>query len=91
MTTSFERTAIWEFLSYNLGGDGDPEQVPGMRVSSSMFPMMGVAPLMGRTFTAEEDQPGPDVAIISHRLWNGRYGARPDIIGHRVRLNGRPL
>jgi predicted permease len=91
LTTSFEQTAIWEFLSFNLGGDGDPEQVSGMRVSSSMFPMMGVAPLMGRAFTPEEDQPGHDVAIISYRLWVSRYGSRPDIVGHRVRLNGRPF
>jgi putative ABC transport system permease protein len=91
MTTSFERTAIWEYQSYNLAGDGDPEQVPGMRVSSSLFQMLGVSPHLGRTFTAVEDQPGHDVAVISHRLWVARYGSRPDIVGHRVRLNGRPF
>jgi putative ABC transport system permease protein len=88
--TSFEQTGIWEYLSYNFSGDGEAERVPGLRLSSSTFRMLGVAPQLGRTFTPEEDAPGHDVAIISHALWQRRYGGRSDIVGHVARINGRP-
>jgi hypothetical protein len=53
---AFEATGIYEYLTFNLSGDGEAERVPGLRVSASTFPMLGVAPELGRTFTAEEDQ-----------------------------------
>ena len=88
---SFEQSGIWEFLTFNLSGDGEPERVSGMRVSSSTFAMLGVPPALGRTFTADEDQPGHDVAIISEGLWRRRFGASPDIVGRTARVNGRPF
>jgi putative ABC transport system permease protein len=88
--TSFDQTGIWEYLNFNISGDGEAERVPGLRVSASTFGMLGVAPQLGRTFTAEEDAPGHDVAIVSHALWQGRFGGRTDIIGHSARINGRP-
>ena len=89
-STSFERMAIWETLRYNLAGDADPEQVSGMRVSHGLFPMLGLTPQLGRTFTAAEDAPGHDVVVISDALWRRRYSARPDIIGQITRVNGQP-
>jgi predicted permease len=85
---SFEQTAIWEYLNFNFSGDGEAERVPGLRVSASAFAMLGVAPQLGRTFTPEEDAPGHNVAVISDALWQGRFGGRPDIIGHATRING---
>ena len=89
-STSFSHTAIWEDLRFNIAGGSDPEQVPGLRVSSSVFPMLGVAPQLGRTFTAEEDAPGHAVVVISDALWRRRFGGRRDVLGQTVRLNGQP-
>ncbi len=89
-STSFDHMAIWEPLRFNLSGDGEPEQVFGMRASHGLFPMLGLAPRLGRTFTAVEDAPGHDVVVISDALWRSRHAARPDIIGRTMRVNGRP-
>ena len=80
---SFERTAAWEYQNFNIAGSGDPEQVGGMRVSASVFPMLRVEPQVGRIFTAAEDLPGHDVVVISDRLWRRRFQARPDVAGRR--------
>jgi len=87
---SFTHTAIWEDLSFNIAGGSDPEQVPGLRVSSTVFPMLGVAPQFGRTFTPEEDAPGHAVVVISDGLWRRRFAARQDVLGQTTRLNGQP-
>jgi putative ABC transport system permease protein len=88
---SFESSAIWEMLSFNLSGEGDAERVSGMRVSSSAFALLGVSPQLGRTFTADEDRQGHDVAVISDALWRRRFGRRADIVGQTTRINGRPF
>jgi hypothetical protein len=77
-------------MRFNIAGGGDPEQVRGLRVSSSVFPMLGVAPQLGRTFTTDEDAPGHNVVVISDGLWRRRFAARPDVIGETTRLNGQP-
>jgi putative ABC transport system permease protein len=87
---AFERMAIWEFLNFNLAGESEPEQVFGMRVSHGLFPMLGVPPQLGRTFTADEDAPGHDVVVISDALWHSRFAGRTDIVGRTMRVNGRP-
>jgi predicted permease len=89
-STSFTHTAIWEDLHFNIAGGGEPEQVPGLRVSSTVFPMLGVAPQLGRTFTEIEDAPGHHVAVISDGLWRRRFGGRRDVAGQTIRLNGQP-
>jgi putative ABC transport system permease protein len=69
----------------------NPEQVPIVRATSNLFALYGVAPLLGRTFTPEEDRPGgPNVAVITYRLWNRRYGLDPSIVGRTIKLNGIP-
>jgi putative ABC transport system permease protein len=88
---SFDETGIWENLNFNFSGDMEAERVPGIRVSASTFRMLGVPPLVGRTFTDAEDAPGHDVAIISFGYWQRRYGGRPDIVGTVARINGRPF
>ncbi len=88
---SFQAIAIWEILNFNVAGGPDPEQVGGMRVSAGVFPMFGVAPEIGRTFTNAEDLPGHRVVVISHSLWQRRFSARPDAIGETMKLNGRAV
>jgi len=89
-STSFEHAAIWENLRFNLAGEQEPEQVFGMRVSAGLFPMLGLAPQLGRTFTEQEETPGHALVVISDGVWRRRFGARPDAIGTTMRVNGKP-
>ena len=90
-SASFSSMAIWEDLRFNIAGDGEPEQVHGLRVSGSVFRTLGVPPQLGRTFGPAEDAPGHDVVVISDGLWRRRYAADPRIVGHTMRLSGKPF
>jgi putative ABC transport system permease protein len=88
----FEQLAAYGWQSFNLTDNGNPERVVGARVTASLFPALGIAPVMGRAFLTEEDQPGRDqVVMISHRLWQNRFAADPNIVGRTIALNGRSL
>ena len=85
----FEQTAITIGASFNMTGQGAPEHIDGARVSSSFFPLFGANAVLGRVFSAEEDNPGkaPSV-ILSHSFWQRRYGADNGVIGQSLILNG---
>lgn len=81
--------AALNYANYNLADDTMPERVVGARVTANYFDVMGVRPMMGRTFTVEEDQPGGDrVAVLSHRLWTRRFGGSDAVVGRALRMNG---
>jgi putative ABC transport system permease protein len=87
-------TGVGAYISgnYTLTGSGEAEQLSGADISYNTFEVLGVAPILGRTFTAEEDRPGNDlVVILGHSLWERRFGAKPDIIGQKITLLNRPL
>lgn len=72
-------------------GSGTPVSIRYLNVSSGYLPTLGVAPLLGRTFTREEDQPGgPASVVLSEGLWHSALGSNPHVIGLTVRLNGDP-
>src|SRR5260370_30844988 len=72
-----------------LSGEGEPERVLGLRVSADYFHALGVEAALGRTFVADEDQSGRNrVVILSHGLWQRRFGSNPKVLGEVVRLNG---
>ncbi len=72
-----------------MAGNGEPEQISGMLVSHNAFAMLNVKPLLGRAFLPEDDQPGAEARIIlSHGLWQRRFGADAAIIGKTISLNG---
>src|ERR1044072_5120907 len=77
----FESMAAITDESFNLTGSGDPERLEGLRVSASLFPLLGVEPQLGRVFTAAEDQPGSKVVLLSYGLWQRRFGGDPSIAG----------
>ncbi|HYV06656.1 MAG TPA: ABC transporter permease [Blastocatellia bacterium] len=74
---------------FSLGGDGRPELVTGEFVTASYFSVLGVTTAIGRGFSPEQDrQPNGQVVVISHNLWQNRFGSNPDIIGKPISLNG---
>ena len=77
----------------NLSADGtEPERVPRAGVTTGFFNVLGVQPVLGRTFVAEDDQPNTwTVAIISHGLWKRRFGSDPGIIGKQVQISARSI
>src|SRR5262245_15064888 len=88
---SFRSIGISAFDNFTLTGNGEPEQLNGQRVSASFFPTLGILPFLGRNFTAEEDLPnGPAVCILSHELWQSRFGSRTTLVGETIVLNGQP-
>jgi putative ABC transport system permease protein len=86
----FTSVAAHHSDGYSLSEGGEPERLSGQNISYNTFEILGVAPILGRTFTAEEDRPGNDmVVILSHGLWKRRFGAKPEIIGRKIALNNR--
>lgn len=81
--------------NFNLTGDGEPERLFGSRVSANLFSILGVTPLIGRTFTAEEDQfsggTKEHVALLTYGLWLRRFGGDPNIVGRTIHLSGEPF
>ncbi|HEX5083826.1 MAG TPA: ABC transporter permease [Blastocatellia bacterium] len=87
---SFTGIATYYENSYALTGSGEAEQVSAANISYNTFQILGVSPILGRTFTAEEDRPGNDlVVILGHGLWKRRFGAKPDVIGRKITLSNR--
>jgi putative ABC transport system permease protein len=75
----------------NLSGGDVPEQVKGIHVTAGFFEVFGATPVVGRTFTADEDRPGgPRLAVIGYGLWKRRWGGDANIVGRPIVLNGEP-
>ena len=87
--TSFEQTVAWTNAGLSLTGDGRPELVDGGRVTWNFFDTLGAKPILGRTFTSDDDRSGAQhVVILSEGLWQGRYAGDPKIIGHNITIGG---
>ena len=87
-TQSFEKVSALMPWAANLTGNGEPERLQGLLVSADFFSMLGVRPLAGRVFVDDEGQAGRDhVVLVSEGFWR-RLGARPDVVGSRLQLNG---
>lgn len=85
----FEHVVATTSASFNLSGKDLPERVDGMRTSWDFFDMLGVRPVLGRGFVADDDRPGAaHVAVISHALWQRKFGGDPRIIGRSLTADG---
>ena len=88
---SFERVALAYGANANLTGDGEPERIGTIRVSSNLLPMLGVHPLLGDLFSADDDRPGQSgKAILNHGTWQRRFGGDRNALGRTLTINGQP-
>ncbi|MGA2134959.1 MAG: ABC transporter permease [Bryobacteraceae bacterium] len=88
LSRSFSHIAALQTNSVNLTGAGEPVRVYGLRVSTSLFPMLGVQPITGRVFRPGEERGGQDrVAILGESLWRSRFGADPQIAGKQIEVD----
>jgi putative ABC transport system permease protein len=89
-TTAFEHLVGTRRVSFNLTGNDNPEQLRGMNISTDFCAMLGISPQIGREFLPEEGQPGHNnVVILSHGLWQRRFGGDPNIINQTIRLDNQ--
>src|SRR4051794_34346060 len=87
---SFEQLAAYSQDEFTLTGGGDAERVTCSEVSSALFPLLGVNPSLGRTFSADEEKPGRDqVVVVSESFWKRRTGSDPGFVGKTIILNDK--
>ena len=86
---TFSSIAVWRGYAFSLTGTGEAEQVNAQLVSSDFFPILGVKPLLGRSFLAGEDEIGAaPIAVISEGLWRRKFASAPDILSKGITLDG---
>jgi putative ABC transport system permease protein len=89
---SFDKLAAFDTATFNLSEGDLPERVFGAKVSADLFPLLGVQPIRGRTFRAEECAQGrDDVLVISERLWRRKFDRDPRILGSKLIADGKPF
>jgi predicted permease len=86
---AFESMAMYDAIAFNLSDERGADRIEGARVTYDFLRVLKIAPLVGRTFTADEDRPkGPPVTVIGEGLWEERFGRRGDVLGRTLKLNG---
>jgi predicted permease len=89
--SGFDQLAIAIGGNFNLTGQGDPERVGVIRISSNLLPMLGAEPMAGRLFLPAEDSPGrAATAILTYGMWTRHYGSDPHMLGQSIIINGLP-
>src|SRR6185369_1678960 len=85
---AFDELAAFANLAFNLTSDSAPERIAGVRVSANLPSLLGVNPILGRTFNAQDDREGNDrVVLLGHSLWQRRFAGDPQIVGRALILN----
>ncbi len=90
LNTVFTDLASSQPAAATLSGDGEPAQVPARKVTWTFWSVLGVQPMLGRVFSEDEDNKNVRVVVISHGLWQRRFGGASDILGRNVSLNDEP-
>ncbi|QNI31223.1 ABC transporter permease [Alloacidobacterium dinghuense] len=89
-THSFTALGGYQFAGYELSGNGDPAQVNAARLTGGVFPALGVAPLLGRVYTQQEDDDHQQVVVLSYSTWQSRFHGDPKILGTKILLDRKP-
>jgi predicted permease len=85
----FDAIAAYDSSTFNVAENGNPERLPGAVITYDFPRVLGVSPILGRTFTPDEDRPhGPPVVLVSSALWKSRFGGDPNVIGRTLRIDG---
>jgi len=85
---AFADMAAYGARSADLSGGGAPEEVQGLAVTANLFPLLGVTPLLGRTFDKSEESPETRAVVLSYRLWQRRYAGDRNLLGQPILMNG---
>jgi predicted permease len=86
-THSFENLGAYGYTTFELSGIGEPAEVNASRMAPAVFSALGISPLMGRVFTAQEDQQKELVAVLSYASWKSRFNGRQQILGTKILLD----
>src|ERR1700727_2844799 len=89
-TSAFSNIGSYQPSTYELSGLGDPSQIQATRLTASMFPVLGISPLMGRVFTQKEDDSSAPVAVLSYGIWHSRFHGDERILGQKILLDRKP-
>jgi predicted permease len=90
-STSFAHMAAYSRTAFNLTGAEEPERLQGAQTTASFFDVMGLQPVIGRIYSEAQETPGNDaVVLLSHGLWQRRFGGAADVLGRTITLNGQP-
>ncbi|MGD0731302.1 MAG: ABC transporter permease [Terracidiphilus sp.] len=89
-THAFSSLGGYRDSTFELSGVGDPAQINAGRLTASMFPTLGVSPLMGRTFTQQEDDLNQQVVVLSYQTWQSRFHGDANILGQKLLLDRKP-
>lgn len=89
-TTSFAALGAYQGANYELSGAGAPAQINASRTSATIFPILGVAPVLGRTFTQQEDDGSQQIVVINYAMWHSRFHGESNILGQKILLDRKP-
>src|SRR5262249_45626436 len=77
-------------IQMDLTGADQPVRIGTVRITANTFPLLGVAPLLGRTFSADEDHPDSYLTVLSYNCWQQRFGASRDVLNQTIELDRKP-
>jgi predicted permease len=89
-THAFSNLGGYTLSNYELSGVGTPAQINASRLTASIFPALGISPLMGRTFSQHEDEGSQQVVVLSYQTWRNRFHGDPNILGQKLLLDRKP-
>ena len=90
---TFETLAVYRSVGFTFSGNGEPERLHGEMISTGFFELLGVNPVLGRTFSLDKPPGANPTVMITEGLWKRKFGSRKDIIGQRMLIDdvGQPL
>jgi putative ABC transport system permease protein len=88
-STTLTDISPYSFGSKEIVVDGKPDRLDGAVITETLFPLLGVQPLLGRTFIADDMRPGVHVVLLSHKIWRDRFASDPNVVGKTMLLDGQ--
>src|SRR5438105_915017 len=87
---TFQDIGLYQGDSVSITGTAEPEQVEALDVTDAMLPLLGIPPMLGRTFTKQDDLPSaPDTVILSYGYWQRKFGSDPGVVGKTIQVEGK--